>query len=92
MSSFEDIAIQDVSLEPEETPTESESVPIQTDEIASSSVKLIRLEDAIEVIYCPTCGFPPEYCSYGPNFDACLPWILENAVDVLGKNLKTLPI
>lgn len=35
------------------------------------------------VRYCPTCSLPPEYCEYGPCFDTCLPWIVENMPEVL---------
>jgi len=28
------------------------------------------------VLYCQKCGMPPEYCSYGPDFEShCLPWL-----------------
>ncbi|KAL3770442.1 hypothetical protein ACHAWU_009993 [Discostella pseudostelligera] len=28
------------------------------------------------VLYCDACGMPPEYCSYGPDFEThCLPWL-----------------
>ena len=28
------------------------------------------------VIYCGACGMPPEYCSYGPDFEThCRPWL-----------------
>eukprot|EP01116_Phalansterium_solitarium_P007048 TRINITY_DN19523_c0_g1_i1.p1 TRINITY_DN19523_c0_g1~~TRINITY_DN19523_c0_g1_i1.p1 ORF type:complete len:178 (-),score=55.72 TRINITY_DN19523_c0_g1_i1:150-683(-) len=38
--------------------------------------------------YCPMCGLPPEYCEFGPNFDKCKPWLIENHPDLypdLGK-------
>mmetsp|Transcript_11279 Transcript_11279/g.12880 ORF Transcript_11279/g.12880 Transcript_11279/m.12880 type:complete len:232 (+) Transcript_11279:104-799(+) len=31
-----------------------------------------------QVVYCPKCGLPPEYCEYGPNFANCIPWLREN--------------
>jgi len=31
-----------------------------------------------ELIYCPVCGLPPEYCEFGPDFNACKPWIIKN--------------
>jgi len=31
------------------------------------------------VLYCDACGMPPEYCSYGPDFEThCVPWLKEN--------------
>lgn len=31
------------------------------------------------VIYCEACGMPPEYCEYGPDFEAvCDPWLKKN--------------
>ena len=28
------------------------------------------------VLYCDACGMPPEYCSYGPDFEThCVPWL-----------------
>eukprot|EP00899_Mesostigma_viride_P002054 jgi/Mesvir1/1184/Mv17679-RA.1 len=31
-----------------------------------------------EVLYCGECGLPPEYCEFGPNFEKCKPWLIEN--------------
>jgi density-regulated protein len=39
--------------------------------------------EPLVVRYCPTCSLPPEYCEYGPCFDTCLPWIVENMPEVL---------
>ncbi|KAL7543693.1 hypothetical protein ACHAXR_013001 [Thalassiosira sp. AJA248-18] len=31
------------------------------------------------VLYCGACGMPPEYCSYGPDFEShCIPWLKSN--------------
>lgn len=31
---------------------------------------------AQSVLYCDACGMPPEYCSYGPDFEShCIPWL-----------------
>lgn len=33
----------------------------------------------VVVIYCGACGMPPEFCSYGPDFEShCAPWLREN--------------
>ena len=83
MSTFESLTVENPqidSLESEDGPA-TETV---ADAVVLNNVNMIKFEDALTVQYCPTCGFPPEYCSYGANFDACLPWILENAVEVLG--------
>ena len=39
------------------------------------------------VKYCPICSMPPEFCEYGPTFDKCLPWIVENCPEVLSPDL-----
>ena len=31
-----------------------------------------------EIIYCPTCGLPPEFCEWGPDFNKCKPWLIKN--------------
>lgn len=33
---------------------------------------------ALEVVYCPHCSFPPEYCKFGPCWDKCKPWLQQN--------------
>eukprot|EP00271_Cylindrocystis_brebissonii_P015000 TRINITY_DN36836_c0_g1_i1.p2 TRINITY_DN36836_c0_g1~~TRINITY_DN36836_c0_g1_i1.p2 ORF type:complete len:209 (-),score=63.32 TRINITY_DN36836_c0_g1_i1:501-1127(-) len=35
-----------------------------------------------KVQYCGVCGLPPEYCEFGPDFNKCKPWLLENAPEV----------
>lgn len=46
--------------------------------------RMLRMEDALDVLYCPHCTMPPEYCMYGVDFEEkCLPWILDNCPDVL---------
>lgn len=57
--------------------------------VATDEVTMIKLDDALDVVYCPNCGFPPEYCSFGANFDKCLPWILENMMEVLDEEVLT---
>jgi len=39
------------------------------------------------IIYCGVCGLPPEYCEFGPSFEKCKPWLIENVPD-LYPNLK----
>ena len=45
------------------------------------------------VLYCDACGMPPEYCSYGPDFEThCVPWLKENNPRLFAKlhgNKKT---
>lgn len=38
-------------------------------------------------IYCAICTCPPEFCEYGPTYDKCLPWILENFPEVLSEEV-----
>ena len=57
--------------------------------VESSAKEVIKIEmiDASKpkiVKYCPFCSFPPEYCEYGIQYqEKCLPWIVENAQEVL---------
>ena len=38
------------------------------------------------VLYCKQCGMPPEYCSYGPDYEThCLPWLTKNFPHLLPK-------
>jgi len=41
----------------------------------------------LEVLYCGICSLPPEYCEFGPSFEKCKPWLIENVPD-LYPNLK----
>eukprot|EP00931_Biecheleriopsis_adriatica_P104308 TRINITY_DN78990_c0_g1_i1.p1 TRINITY_DN78990_c0_g1~~TRINITY_DN78990_c0_g1_i1.p1 ORF type:complete len:260 (-),score=109.13 TRINITY_DN78990_c0_g1_i1:73-852(-) len=38
------------------------------------------IEKAEDVFYCPVpeCGLPPDFCQYGPCWEKCKPWCLEN--------------
>jgi len=36
------------------------------------------LPEGIEIIYCPSCGLTPDFCSYGPKWEECRPWVLEH--------------
>lgn len=40
------------------------------------------------VVYCPVDTLPPEYCEYGPMFDECKPWLLENCPDLYLQKYK----
>eukprot|EP01006_Ploeotia_vitrea_P006206 TRINITY_DN12527_c0_g1_i1.p1 TRINITY_DN12527_c0_g1~~TRINITY_DN12527_c0_g1_i1.p1 ORF type:complete len:239 (-),score=121.39 TRINITY_DN12527_c0_g1_i1:50-688(-) len=43
-----------------------------------SAVQQEKIEGALEVVYCPRCGYPPEYCEFRKDFAKCKPWIMEN--------------
>ncbi|KMZ59736.1 putative Density-regulated protein [Zostera marina] len=34
------------------------------------------------VLYCAVCSLPAEYCEFGADFEACKPWILQNAPEL----------
>ncbi|KAJ1408625.1 Translation machinery-associated protein 22 [Sesbania bispinosa] len=36
----------------------------------------------VRVQYCAVCSLPPEYCEFGPDFDKCKPWLIQNAPDL----------
>ncbi|EFJ35219.1 hypothetical protein SELMODRAFT_141796 [Selaginella moellendorffii] len=38
--------------------------------------------DKVQVLYCAVCSLPPEYCEFGPDFEKCKPWLLENVPDL----------
>lgn len=58
-----------------------------TDDFFVTTTELIDFSKPKKMIYCPTCTMPPEYCQYGANFDACLPWILENCPEAISEEL-----
>ncbi|KAF7837894.1 translation machinery-associated protein 22 [Senna tora] len=33
----------------------------------------------VRVLYCPVCSLPAEYCEFGPDFEKCKPWLIQNA-------------
>ncbi|KAL3825289.1 hypothetical protein ACJIZ3_021318 [Penstemon smallii] len=35
-----------------------------------------------QVLYCGVCGLPAEYCEFGPDFEKCKPWLIQNAPDL----------
>ncbi|KAL4589510.1 hypothetical protein LXL04_002417 [Taraxacum kok-saghyz] len=36
----------------------------------------------VQVLYCGVCGLPAEYCEFGPDFEKCKPWLIQNAADI----------
>uniref|UniRef100_A0A2P2IJP4 Translation machinery-associated protein 22 n=1 Tax=Rhizophora mucronata TaxID=61149 RepID=A0A2P2IJP4_RHIMU len=42
----------------------------------------------VRVLYCAVCSLPAEYCEFGPNFEKCKPWLIENAPDLYPDLLK----
>lgn len=62
----------------------SEPITSSSNEENSGSVQTkLTMNDAVTVLYCAICGYPPEYCSFGAKFDQCLPWIMDNCPEVL---------
>mmetsp|Transcript_3687 Transcript_3687/g.5617 ORF Transcript_3687/g.5617 Transcript_3687/m.5617 type:complete len:255 (-) Transcript_3687:4004-4768(-) len=44
-----------------------------------------------DIIYCGACGMPPEYCSYGPDFEShCKPWLQKKHPDMYKEIKKQL--
>ncbi|XVF88763.1 hypothetical protein PTKIN_Ptkin19aG0077700 [Pterospermum kingtungense] len=39
------------------------------------------------VQYCQVCSLPAEYCEFGPEFDKCKPWLIQNAPDLYPDDL-----
>ncbi|GAB2272681.1 hypothetical protein Dimus_007503 [Dionaea muscipula] len=44
--------------------------------------------EPVRVLYCGVCGLPAEYCEFGPDFEKCKPWLIQNAQDVYPDLLK----
>lgn len=38
--------------------------------------------EPVKVLYCGVCGLPAEYCEFGPEFERCKPWLIQNAPDL----------
>ncbi|XVE53892.1 hypothetical protein DITRI_Ditri03aG0038500 [Diplodiscus trichospermus] len=43
---------------------------------------------AVKVLYCPVCSLPAEYCEFGPEFEKCKPWLINNAPELYPHLLK----
>ncbi|GLT85546.1 hypothetical protein SLE2022_037340 [Rubroshorea leprosula] len=42
----------------------------------------------VTVLYCPVCSLPAEYCEFGPDFEKCKPWLINNAPQLYPDLLK----
>eukprot|EP00262_Sarcandra_glabra_P017582 TRINITY_DN605_c0_g3_i1.p1 TRINITY_DN605_c0_g3~~TRINITY_DN605_c0_g3_i1.p1 ORF type:complete len:196 (-),score=43.10 TRINITY_DN605_c0_g3_i1:258-845(-) len=42
----------------------------------------------VRVLYCAACSLPAEYCEFGPDFEKCKPWLIQNAPDIYPDLLK----
>ncbi|XP_059657036.1 translation machinery-associated protein 22-like [Cornus florida] len=42
----------------------------------------------VQVLYCPVCSLPAEYCEFGPDFEKCKPWLINNAPELYPDLLK----
>lgn len=42
----------------------------------------------VRVLYCPVCSLPAEYCEFGPDFEKCKPWLIQNAPQLYPDLLK----
>eukprot|EP01041_Mallomonas_annulata_P004705 gene4705-9325_t len=79
----------DLETIPEKSSNEQE-LGQESGEIETNSSLLKKSEVAqigVSPIYCPICSCPPEYCEYGPTYDQCLPWILQNCPDILNPDV-----
>eukprot|EP01096_Ripella_sp_DP13-Kostka_P016673 TRINITY_DN8208_c0_g1_i1.p1 TRINITY_DN8208_c0_g1~~TRINITY_DN8208_c0_g1_i1.p1 ORF type:complete len:250 (-),score=128.37 TRINITY_DN8208_c0_g1_i1:62-811(-) len=57
----------------------SEAVEAVAEAVASVSVSEAPKPFPKVVVYCPSCGMPPEYCEYGgAAYETCRPWIAEH--------------
>ena len=54
------------------------------EEEAPNNLSLLLQERT--VLYCGKCGMPPEYCSFGPDFEThCAPWLKKHHPDLFQK-------
>ncbi|CAM8987552.1 unnamed protein product [Rhodiola kirilowii] len=37
---------------------------------------------AVKIVYCEVCSLPAEYCEFGPDFEKCKPWLIQNAPEL----------
>jgi len=42
----------------------------------------------VRVLYCAVCSLPAEYCEFGPDFEKCKPWLVQNAPELYPDLLK----
>ncbi|KAK9060814.1 hypothetical protein SSX86_021520 [Deinandra increscens subsp. villosa] len=42
----------------------------------------------VQVLYCGVCGLPAEYCEFGPDFEKCKPWLIQNAAEIYPELLQ----
>ncbi|OAY53925.1 translation machinery-associated protein 22 [Manihot esculenta] len=42
----------------------------------------------LRVLYCAVCSLPAEYCEFGPDFEKCKPWLIQNAPDLYPDLIK----
>ncbi|GMJ07620.1 hypothetical protein like AT5G11900 [Hibiscus trionum] len=42
----------------------------------------------VKVLYCSICSLPAEYCEFGPDFEKCKPWLINNAPELYPDLLK----
>ncbi|KAM7259836.1 hypothetical protein ACFE04_015577 [Oxalis oulophora] len=46
------------------------------------------MAEKVQVLYCPICSLPAEYCEFGPDFEKCKPWLIKNAPELYPNLLK----
>lgn len=44
----------------------------------------------VRVLYCAVCSLPAEYCEFGPDFEKCKPWLIQNAPELYPDLVKGL--
>lgn len=52
---------------------------------AAPPIEQIKFDEPVQVVYCPHCTMPVEYCEYSSLYqEKCLPWITENCPEMVG--------
>ena len=57
----------------------------ETAQAAALPIEQIKFDEPVQVVYCPHCTMPVEYCEYSSLYqEKCLPWITENCPEMVG--------
>ncbi|XP_071722753.1 translation machinery-associated protein 22-like [Rutidosis leptorrhynchoides] len=48
----------------------------------------IEKPQPVQVLYCVVCSLPAEFCEFGPDFEKCKPWLIQNAPDLYPDLIK----
>ena len=93
MSSFNEIQNSEVQendteVDPdveEANDTNESELQLKGNEVPATSAETLIIKG--NIVYCPICSLPPEFCENGPSYDRCLPWITQNCPEILNPDV-----